>query len=198
MPAALRNASTEIILRPLPAVLEALRHRIRSRLATGGASDREELLRSVSEALAGSPMTAAQRPASMAAARMVRTCHEIVLSGHPDHPLRIEELCLRLHTSRRTLQGSFNRVTATSPVVYMRNLRLNAARQRLMSSAAKELSVSQAAAEAGFDHLGHFAGEYKALFGEVPSQTPRATRPQSGYGWSTTTSLNCKTGARSV
>jgi transcriptional regulator GlxA family with amidase domain len=57
----------------------------------------------------------------------------------------------------------------------MRNIRLNAVRRRLMATSAGELSVSTAAVDAGFDHLGHFAGNYKQLFGELPSLTARAS-----------------------
>jgi AraC family ethanolamine operon transcriptional activator len=39
-----------------------------------------------------------------------------------------------------------------------------------------QLTVGDAAARAGFSQLSHFAAEYKRLFAEVPSQTPRADR----------------------
>ena len=42
-----------------------------------------------------------------------------------------------------------------------------------MSTQPAELSVSQAAADQGFSHLSHFTERYKALFGELPSQTLR-------------------------
>ena len=76
-------------------------------------------------------------------------------------------------TSRRTLQNSFRYVTTANPVSYLRNLRLNVVRQRLLASPPAQLTVSQATIDAGFDHLGHFARAYKELFGELPSQTPR-------------------------
>ena len=43
-----------------------------------------------------------------------------------------------------------------------------------MSTRQAHLSVSQAAADQGFVHLSHFTERYKALFGELPSQTLRA------------------------
>ena len=57
---------------------------------------------------------------------------------------------------------------------YLRGLRLNLVRTRLMSTRQAQLSVSQAAADQGFLHLSHFTERYKAMFGELPSQTPRA------------------------
>ncbi|MDR7267441.1 AraC-like DNA-binding protein [Pelomonas saccharophila] len=50
-------------------------------------------------------------------------------------------------------------------------------RQRLPAAPAVELSVSQAAGDAGFEHLGHFGTRYRDVFGELPSQTLRKTLP---------------------
>jgi len=90
-----------------------------------------------------------------------------------DSPPSVEELRLRLRTSRRTLQNSFRQVADATPVHYLRCVRLNAVRRQLMSTRAVDLSVAQAAADRGFNHLSHFAERYKALFGELPSKTMR-------------------------
>ena len=111
---------------------------------------------------------------SASAAFIVAECHRIVAASG-DTPLDIEALCQRLRTSRRSLQNSFRRVADTTPVHYLRGLRLNLVRMRLMSTQQAQLSVSQAAADQGFGHLSHFTERYKALFGELPSQTPRAS-----------------------
>jgi AraC family ethanolamine operon transcriptional activator len=116
---------------------------------------------------------ARQRTSSAVAVAIVRECQHIALTEDCEQPLRIEELCVRLRTSRRTLQNSFRQVTGASPLVYLRNLRLNAVRRNLMATKVTELSVSQAAIDGGFEHLGHFAGSYRTLFGEVPSRTVR-------------------------
>jgi AraC-like DNA-binding protein len=55
----------------------------------------------------------------------------------------------------------------------MRAVRLNAVRARLRSSERIDVSIGQAAADWGFDHLSHFVERYSALFGELPSRTPR-------------------------
>jgi transcriptional regulator GlxA family with amidase domain len=72
------------------------------------------------------------------------------------------------------LQNSFRQVADATPVHYLRCVRLNAVRRQLMSTRAADLNIAQAAADRGFDHLSHFAERYKALFGELPSQTTRA------------------------
>jgi AraC-like DNA-binding protein len=55
----------------------------------------------------------------------------------------------------------------------LRSIRLNSVRQLLRSTAACELLIGDAAARWGFSHLSYFAREYRDLFGELPSQTPR-------------------------
>ncbi len=110
--------------------------------------------------------------ANMSAVFLVAECHRIVADGG-EAPLSIEALCQRLRTSPRNLQNSFKRVADTTPVHYLRSLRLNAVRQRLMSTQQAVLTVSQAATDQGFDHLSHFTDRYKTLFGELPSQTVR-------------------------
>jgi transcriptional regulator GlxA family with amidase domain len=59
-------------------------------------------------------------------------------------------------------------------VEYLRALRLNIARRRLRSTETEQLTVARVASDLGFSHLGHFSGAYRTLFGETPSQTPRA------------------------
>ena len=76
--------------------------------------------------------------------------------------------------SRRTVQNSFRTVAETTPLNYLRSVRLNGVRRKLMSTAASELSIGDAASAWGFFHLSHFAAEYQELFGELPSQTRRA------------------------
>jgi AraC-like DNA-binding protein len=116
---------------------------------------------------------------SASASFIVARCHRIVAAS-ADAPPSIAELCLRLRTSRRTLQDSFRQVANATPVHYLRSVRLNAVRRQLMSSRASDLGIAQAAADRGFSHLSHFTHRYKALFGELPSRTPRAGRRASG------------------
>jgi AraC family transcriptional regulator, ethanolamine operon transcriptional activator len=84
------------------------------------------------------------------------------------------DLCKRLRVSRRTVQNSFQSVTETNPVNYIRSVRLNGVRRELMSTTPQQLSIGDAAAKWGFFHLSHFASEYQELFLELPSQTQRA------------------------
>jgi AraC family ethanolamine operon transcriptional activator len=109
---------------------------------------------------------------SASAGFIVAECHRIVAASG-DTPPEIDVLCRRLRTSRRSIQNSFRQIADTTPVHYLRGLRLNLVRARLMSTRQAQLSVSQAAADQGFVHLSHFTERYRALFGELPSQTLR-------------------------
>jgi AraC-like DNA-binding protein len=103
---------------------------------------------------------------------IVRRCERMV-QEFADQPLTVLDLCRNLRCSRRTLQTSFQRVANVTPVEYLRSIRLNAVRRLLRSTNAAELLIGDAAARWGFTHLSYFAREYRDLFGELPSQTPR-------------------------
>lgn len=124
-------------------------------------------LTEVFEAAAGP----AQRPGSASAAYIVAECHRLVSASSAEPP-GIDTLCRRLRVSPRSLQNGFRQLADTTPVHYLRSLRLNAVRRRLLAG---EISVSQAATDAGFEHLSHFSARYRSLFGELPSQTLRRT-----------------------
>ena len=139
------------------------------------ASDGRSVSRGVFEALRElfeGAADARQPVGSASASFIVAQCHRMVAASG-DSPPSVEELCLRLRTSRRTLQNSFRQVADATPVHNLRCVRLNAVRRQLMSTRAADLNVAQAAADRGFNHLSHFAQRYKALFGELPSQTMR-------------------------
>lgn len=167
--------SAAAVIRPDAKALDALRGHVLARISAPAGRAPDDFMEAVRRVLAQGCDVPRQRASSGAAASMVKESQRIALAEAREQPPRIDELCGRLRTSRRTLQDSFRRVTGASPVVYLRNLRLNAVRRRLMSTTGIELSVSHAAMDAGFEHLGRFSGSYKALFGESPSQTTRGS-----------------------
>lgn len=87
-----------------------------------------------------------------------------------DAAVSLEELCEIAHVSQRTLRYSFTSILGVSPIQFLRLTRLNRVRRRLCEPEA-ETTVSQAAADWGFYHLGQFARDYRRLFGESPSAT---------------------------
>jgi len=91
-------------------------------------------------------------------------------------PIYTHDLCAALGVAPRTLHAAFSAVFGMSPHRYLRIRRLNQAREALRQSAEGQGLVKSVALEHGFWHMGRFAQEYRALFGESPSSTMRTTQ----------------------
>jgi AraC family ethanolamine operon transcriptional activator len=109
-------------------------------------------------------------PQRAARRQLVERACERMLS-RTDEPLTMLQVCRELGVSRRKLNYCFREVLGTSPVKYLRALRLNGVRREIAQGAS---SVQDAAACWGFWQLGQFADDYRRQFGELPSQTLRA------------------------
>ncbi len=106
-------------------------------------------------------------PGALARKRIVDRACEVML-GATDEPLSMLEVCRRVGASRRNLNYCFQDVLGTSPLKYLRAVRLNGVRRELLHGAP---TVIDAAARWGFWHLGQFSHDYKVQFGELPSAT---------------------------
>jgi AraC family ethanolamine operon transcriptional activator len=148
----------------------------------GNTQDREEelehaMLHELLRLMTDPDCDRSQRSGSSTHSFIVEKCHRLAMAETIAVPSVIE-LCQRLHVSRRTVQNSFRSVAETTPLNYLRSVRLNGVRRSLTSTHPSELSIGDAAARWGFFHLSHFAVEYQELFGELPSQTRRAAPAQ--------------------
>jgi AraC family ethanolamine operon transcriptional activator len=92
------------------------------------------------------------------------------LQNHHERAITLSELCEACHTSRRTLQNSFESILGLSPIQYLRYTRLNGVRRDLKQARTGE-TIGDIAARWGFWHLGQFAKDYKGVFGQLPSET---------------------------
>jgi len=110
---------------------------------------------------------ASELPTLAARKQLVQRACTLMLA-RADEPLSMLQVCRQVGASRRKLNYSFQDVLGTSPVKYLRALRLNGVKRELRGGAA---SVQQAAARWGFWQLGEFAAAYRRQFGELPSQT---------------------------
>jgi AraC-like DNA-binding protein len=118
------------------------------------------------------------RPAAGLAPRFVRRVEDYV-RHHYAQALTIETLAAYAGVSVRTLFSGFRDFRNMTPMHYVKQVRLDMARQALQSGAvAGSAGVTQIALDCGFSHLGRFAAHYRAHFGELPSQTARLTRPE--------------------
>ncbi len=100
--------------------------------------------------------------------RVVDRAREVI-DAHQDEPIAIPSVCHRIGVSRRKLQYCFQEYLGISPASYMRLARLNAVHRTLARGETQW--VQDEAVRWGFFHLGHFALEYRRLFGERPSET---------------------------
>jgi AraC family transcriptional regulator, ethanolamine operon transcriptional activator len=80
-------------------------------------------------------------------------------------------LCAEVQVSQRTLEYAFRERLGTSPMGFIRRLRLHAVRRALLAAEGEGATVTEIAMTFGFYQLGRFAAEYRAIFGELPSAT---------------------------
>lgn len=85
--------------------------------------------------------------------------------------LTMAELCRVAEVSERTLQYAFKDVFDISPQEFITRRRLHAVRHALLTCDRRSTFVGQIAMDHGFFELGYFAGSYRRLFGELPSET---------------------------
>jgi AraC-like DNA-binding protein len=116
--------------------------------------------------LAGPTPTAGQRPVSRAVELM---------RSDPAHPWSVTELAGAVSVSGRSLQEGFRRSLDTTPMAYLRRLRLERVREELISAAPGTISVTEVATRWGFGHLGRFAAAYRSEYSERPSDTVRSS-----------------------
>lgn len=96
-----------------------------------------------------------------------------------EQPLTVGDLALRCGLGLRALEKNFLRHFDCTPFAYLRDARLRKAR-RLLEDAEAGWSVTEAALEAGFPHLGRFPAVYQDKFGELPSETAQRARRRCG------------------
>ncbi|WP_408897192.1 helix-turn-helix domain-containing protein [Nocardioides sp. R1-1] len=78
------------------------------------------------------------------------------------------------HVSVRALQLAFRRHLDTTPMAYLRELRMARVRAQLVAAVAGDgTTVGEVAARWGFSHQGHFGVAYRRAYGETPSATLR-------------------------
>lgn len=94
----------------------------------------------------------------------------------------IVEICSQLRVSERTLQYSFRKQLQVTPIAYLRIVRLNRVRALLLNPDRPDLTVTAAAMQYGFLHLGKFGQDYLRMFGERPRETLARSLPLERSG----------------
>lgn len=86
---------------------------------------------------------------------------------HYNKPMQIDDLAAMVYMSNSTFHHHFKIITAMTPLQYQKMLRLQHARQLMMSA---DFDASHAAAQVGYTSPSQFSREYRRLFGESPSR----------------------------
>jgi len=107
------------------------------------------------------------------APQLVRRAEEF-LEANATEPITISDVVAECGCSRRSLFASFRQHRGYTPLQFLKEARLKAAREALLRASPNE-SVSSVALACGFSHLGRFAEAYRKRFGEKPSETMRKT-----------------------
>jgi AraC-like DNA-binding protein len=100
----------------------------------------------------------------------VRSC-EAYMRQHTDATVTLLDLSAVSGMRSRSLINAFEAVTGFSPMDYLKRLRLNGVHRALQRADKARTRIIDVASAWGFWHMGHFATDYRAMFGEAPSQT---------------------------
>ena len=94
------------------------------------------------------------------------------IQANAANPIAVADLTGASQVSMRTLFQHFRDFVGVPPMRYLRDVRLDRAREEL----ARGGTVTEAALRCGFSHLGRFAGAYRRRFGESPPETASRAR----------------------
>lgn len=96
------------------------------------------------------------------------------IEEHLADPIALRDIAQHTSRSARAIQQAFAEDLRTTPMNYVRDRRLERARNALADAIPSDgITVTEVAERWGFHHLGNFSAAYRKRFGESPSQTLR-------------------------
>ena len=95
------------------------------------------------------------------------------LKQHYRDDVPMDELAAKAHMSPSTFRQHFHVVTGMSPLQYLKNLRLQDARQLMLN---ENLDAGSAALRVGYESATQFSREYSRLFGAPPNRDIKRIR----------------------
>lgn len=95
------------------------------------------------------------------------------IESHPDQPITAADIARASHVSLRAVQIAFRRHLSTTPMAYLRRVRLDRAHADLLAADAAEETVTAIAARCGYAGSSRFAADYRTAYGYLPHQTLR-------------------------
>lgn len=95
------------------------------------------------------------------------------IEANAELPITIADIADAARVTPRALQLAFRRQLQTTPMAYVRQVRLSGAHRELCNVADDATTIAEVAARWGFAHAGRFASLYRAEYGVSPAQTLR-------------------------
>lgn len=132
----------------------------------------EDLLPLLLEALIHGADQVGRLPRPPARIEIVKAAQQW-LDDHPQQPITLADLCLQAHASRRSLIQGFRDHLGMGPMAFVKLQRLHSVRRLLLGADPDQVRIGSIAAAWGFLNAGHFARDYRLLFGEMPRDTLR-------------------------
>jgi AraC-like DNA-binding protein len=110
------------------------------------------------------------------ASQRVARAIELLKSRYAE-PLRIEDLAAAAHMSASSLHQRFREATATTPLQFQKQLRLQEARRLMLTEG---IEAAAAGYRVGYESPSQFSREYRRLFGAPPKREVAARRTAGG------------------
>ncbi|RRJ67625.1 AraC family transcriptional regulator [Paenibacillus oralis] len=96
-----------------------------------------------------------------------------VINRQYDRPLAVEQLAKSANMSVSAFHKHFKRVTAMSPLQYLKTVRLQEARRLML---AESMPASDAAFRVGYESPSQFSREYARMYGKPPMRDVQETK----------------------
>jgi len=100
-----------------------------------------------------------------------------LMEEYIDNPLSNQDIAHRLKISKRTLESLFRKQLATSPQIYYKRLRLQAAKRLVLDS---DHNMQEIAIRCGFNSLAAFSREFKRFFKLSPIKYRKQVSDKQG------------------
>lgn len=102
----------------------------------------------------------------------IKDAVDIVHREMEDSELNVEKLAAHLNMSRVALYKRLVSVTGKSPHQFIKDIRLDHARQLLEKS---QMTIAEVAYKVGYNDRKYFSRHFKEAFGRIPSEWPKST-----------------------
>ncbi|MEU6277451.1 helix-turn-helix transcriptional regulator [Streptomyces populi] len=93
------------------------------------------------------------------------------IDDHAHLDITLADIAEHVHFTPRAVQYAFRRHLDTTPMAYLRRVRLEQAHRELLAADPRTSTVTEIAMRWGFAHPGHFAVHYRDAYNTMPSTT---------------------------